>query len=180
MFSLCPINSWLIFHTRISSMAGMVIHSFMFYFWHLLNLLTSLFILFFFSWCMGSGQAKMGMTEDFEASLQVLRGYDTDITAEVNEIKVSSWTMSIFFGNLNQLGHRTSTLQTESWFMLIFRPFQSIITNYHFIGVLSTESCCIFKQKNNNSVCRSQAKKILVSFDGRWFVWNFVFLPLQP
>ncbi|KAG6766804.1 hypothetical protein POTOM_027978 [Populus tomentosa] len=31
--------------------------------------------------------AKMGMTEDFEASLQVLRGYDTDITAEVNEIK---------------------------------------------------------------------------------------------
>jgi hypothetical protein len=45
---------------------------------------------------MGSGQAKMGMMEDFEASLQVLRGYDTDITAEVNEIKVSSWTMSIF------------------------------------------------------------------------------------
>uniref|UniRef100_A0A6N2N6Z9 Major facilitator superfamily (MFS) profile domain-containing protein n=1 Tax=Salix viminalis TaxID=40686 RepID=A0A6N2N6Z9_SALVM len=32
-------------------------------------------------------QAKMGMVEDFEASLQVLRGYDTDITAEVNEIK---------------------------------------------------------------------------------------------
>ncbi|KAJ6398436.1 hypothetical protein OIU77_019269 [Salix suchowensis] len=31
--------------------------------------------------------AKMGMVEDFEASLQVLRGYDTDITAEVNEIK---------------------------------------------------------------------------------------------
>ncbi|XP_061950111.1 sugar transporter ERD6-like 6 [Populus nigra] len=31
--------------------------------------------------------AKMGMTEDFESSLQVLRGYDTDITAEVNEIK---------------------------------------------------------------------------------------------
>jgi SP family facilitated glucose transporter-like MFS transporter 8 len=76
---------------------------------------------------MGSGQAKMGMTEDFEASLQVLRGYDTDITAEVNEIKVSSWTMSIFFGNLNQLGHRTSTLRTKSWFMLIFRPF----SKYH-------------------------------------------------
>lgn len=29
------------------------------------------------------------MMEDFEASLQVLRGFDTDITAEVNEIKVS-------------------------------------------------------------------------------------------
>ncbi|KAJ0985869.1 hypothetical protein J5N97_004225 [Dioscorea zingiberensis] len=33
--------------------------------------------------------AKMGMTEDFETSLQVLRGFDTDITAEVNEIKRS-------------------------------------------------------------------------------------------
>ncbi|KAB5569872.1 hypothetical protein DKX38_003665 [Salix brachista] len=32
-------------------------------------------------------QAKMGMTEDFESSLQVLRGFDTDISIEVNEIK---------------------------------------------------------------------------------------------
>ncbi|XP_021600270.1 sugar transporter ERD6-like 6 isoform X2 [Manihot esculenta] len=31
--------------------------------------------------------AKMGMTEDFEASLQVLRGFDMDISLEVNEIK---------------------------------------------------------------------------------------------
>ncbi|CAN1121931.1 Sugar transporter ERD6-like 6 [Linum perenne] len=34
--------------------------------------------------------AKMGMTEEFETSLQVLRGFDTDITAEVNEIKVTN------------------------------------------------------------------------------------------
>ncbi|KAL6956112.1 hypothetical protein U1Q18_005824 [Sarracenia purpurea var. burkii] len=33
--------------------------------------------------------AKMGMTEDFEASLQVLRGFDADISIEVNEIKRS-------------------------------------------------------------------------------------------
>ncbi|KAJ9172779.1 hypothetical protein P3X46_015987 [Hevea brasiliensis] len=33
--------------------------------------------------------AKMGMTEDFETSLQVLRGFDVDISAEVNEIKRS-------------------------------------------------------------------------------------------
>ncbi|XP_047954925.1 sugar transporter ERD6-like 6 [Salvia hispanica] len=33
--------------------------------------------------------AKMGMTDDFEASLQVLRGFDTDISVEVNEIKRS-------------------------------------------------------------------------------------------
>lgn len=30
----------------------------------------------------------MGMTEDFEASLQVLRGFDADISSEVNDIKV--------------------------------------------------------------------------------------------
>lgn len=33
--------------------------------------------------------AKMGFTEDFETSLQVLRGFDADITIEVNEIKRS-------------------------------------------------------------------------------------------
>uniref|UniRef100_A0A0E0L660 Major facilitator superfamily (MFS) profile domain-containing protein n=1 Tax=Oryza punctata TaxID=4537 RepID=A0A0E0L660_ORYPU len=33
--------------------------------------------------------AKMGKMEDFESSLQVLRGFDTDIAAEVNEIKRS-------------------------------------------------------------------------------------------
>ncbi|EYU45171.1 hypothetical protein MIMGU_mgv1a004641mg [Erythranthe guttata] len=33
--------------------------------------------------------AKMGMTDEFEASLQVLRGFDTDISIEVNEIKRS-------------------------------------------------------------------------------------------
>ena len=32
----------------------------------------------------------MGMTEDFEASLQVLRGFDADISVEVNEIKVNT------------------------------------------------------------------------------------------
>ena len=41
-------------------------------------------------------QAKMGMMEDFEASLQVLRGFDADITVEVNEIKVWSWISPIF------------------------------------------------------------------------------------
>lgn len=33
--------------------------------------------------------AKMGMMDDFEVSLQVLRGFDTDITLELNEIKRS-------------------------------------------------------------------------------------------
>lgn len=39
------------------------------------------------------------MTEDFEASLQVLRGFDTDISIEVNEIKVTV-TMFNFFWTL--------------------------------------------------------------------------------
>lgn len=32
----------------------------------------------------------MGMMEECEASLQVLRGFDTDISIEMNEIKVFS------------------------------------------------------------------------------------------
>lgn len=54
--------------------------------------------------------AKMGMMEDFEASLQVLRGFDTDITAEVNEIKrsVQSTTRrtTIRFSDLKQRRYR--------------------------------------------------------------------------
>lgn len=50
--------------------------------------------------------AKMGMMEDFEASLQVLRGFDTDTTTEVNEIKrsvaSSSKRMTIRFADLKR------------------------------------------------------------------------------
>ncbi|XP_042392442.1 sugar transporter ERD6-like 4 [Zingiber officinale] len=51
--------------------------------------------------------AKMGMMEDFEASLQVLRGFDTDITVEVNEIKrsVASSTRRTAI-RFSQLGQR--------------------------------------------------------------------------
>lgn len=35
----------------------------------------------------------MGMTDEFEASLQVLRGFDTDISLEVNEIKVTLYCL---------------------------------------------------------------------------------------
>lgn len=50
--------------------------------------------------------AKMGMTEEFEASLQVLRGFDADISIEVNEIKRSvastSRRTTIRFAQLKQ------------------------------------------------------------------------------
>lgn len=40
----------------------------------------------------------MGMTEEFETSLQVLRGFETDISVEVNEIKViNSYQFCFFF-----------------------------------------------------------------------------------
>ncbi|XP_058092089.1 sugar transporter ERD6-like 6 [Magnolia sinica] len=50
--------------------------------------------------------AKMGMTDEFETSLQVLRGFDTDISFEVNEIKRSvastSKRTTIRFSDLKQ------------------------------------------------------------------------------
>lgn len=50
--------------------------------------------------------AKMGMTDEFEASLQVLRGFDTDISVEVNDIKrsvaSSSRRTAIRFSDLKQ------------------------------------------------------------------------------
>lgn len=49
--------------------------------------------------------AKMGMTEDFEAALMVLRGFEADISTEVNEIKksvASTRKSSITFGELKR------------------------------------------------------------------------------
>ncbi|GAU15298.1 hypothetical protein TSUD_03660 [Trifolium subterraneum] len=50
--------------------------------------------------------AKMGMTEEFENSLQVLRGFETDISVEVNEIKTavasSNRRTTIRFAELKQ------------------------------------------------------------------------------
>ncbi|KAM6544287.1 hypothetical protein CsatB_008734 [Cannabis sativa] len=50
--------------------------------------------------------AKMGKTDDFEVSLQVLRGFDADISAEVNDIKrsvaSSSKRSTINFAELKQ------------------------------------------------------------------------------
>ncbi|EPS70659.1 hypothetical protein M569_04101, partial [Genlisea aurea] len=54
--------------------------------------------------------AKMGFNEDFEASLQVLRGFDTDITNEMNEIKrsvaSSSKRTAIRFSELKRKRYR--------------------------------------------------------------------------
>ncbi|KAF8377924.1 hypothetical protein HHK36_031312 [Tetracentron sinense] len=80
--------------------------------------------------------AKMGMMEDFETSLQVLRGFDADISIEVNEIK-----------------------------------YRHFLRNF-----LYTEVRSVHKQKNYNPVFGSQAKKILVPFDGIVISPDFSFI----
>ncbi|KAJ8641427.1 hypothetical protein MRB53_018121 [Persea americana] len=60
--------------------------------------------------------AKMGMMEDFEASLQVLRGFDADISLEVNEIKRTVTSSS----NRRTTAIRFSDLkQRRYWFPLM-------------------------------------------------------------
>ncbi|OAY57401.1 sugar transporter ERD6-like 6 [Manihot esculenta] len=58
--------------------------------------------------------AKMGMTEDFEASLQVLRGFDTDISAEVSEIK-----MSVASSSKRTTIHFSDLRRRRYWFPLM-------------------------------------------------------------
>jgi SP family sugar porter-like MFS transporter len=74
--------------------------------------------------------AKMGMTEDFESSLQVLRGFNTDISVEVNEIKRSIGSTSkrttIRFSDLKR--KRYWFPLTVDWFDLIFvRLFSALL-----------------------------------------------------
>ncbi|KAH7858061.1 hypothetical protein Vadar_019603 [Vaccinium darrowii] len=64
--------------------------------------------------------AKMGMTEEFEASLQVLRGFDTDISIEVNEIKRSVASTSKratikFWRSQTNMGSWYCTEELDSW-----------------------------------------------------------------
>lgn len=78
MFSL---DTRPLFHSRISSMAG----EYLLVQWYPLLHYCAEYL------CQDSLlQAKMGMNEEFEAALQVLRGFDADITNEVNEIKVTA------------------------------------------------------------------------------------------
>jgi SP family sugar porter-like MFS transporter len=72
-------------------------------------------------------QAKMKMMDDFEASLQVLRGFETDITAEVNDIKravaSANKRTTVRFKELNQKKYRTPLLVT--YIPLLFSLYQS-------------------------------------------------------
>lgn len=81
--ALCNIDSWIILHSRVSPLAGRMRHfNFCSY---SCFIISPKFRIPYFNCIL---KAKMGMTEEFEVSLQVLRGFDTDISVEVNEIKV--------------------------------------------------------------------------------------------
>ncbi|XP_020106009.1 sugar transporter ERD6-like 6 [Ananas comosus] len=58
--------------------------------------------------------AKMGLMEDFETSLQVLRGFDTDISLEINDIKravaSANKRTTLHLSHLNQKRYRTPLL----------------------------------------------------------------------
>jgi hypothetical protein len=82
----------------------------------------------------------MGMTDEFETSLQVLRGFETDITVEVNEIKVTL-PLKIFPSK----SYMKTGFQT-----LIFHLFCK-----------SAEICGIIYKAKYSSVCRSQTQEIL-------------------
>ncbi|MBA0741074.1 hypothetical protein Gogos_014246, partial [Gossypium gossypioides] len=67
--------------------------------------------------------AQMGMTEEFEASLQVLRGFDTDISVEVNDIKravaSSRKTTTIRFADLRRRRYwYPLTVEFESFYFM--------------------------------------------------------------
>nr|GFA23631.1 sugar transporter ERD6-like 6 [Tanacetum cinerariifolium] len=77
---------------------------------------------------------KIGMTDDFEASLQVLHGFDTDITQEVNEIKVITQEREETKGWHDPNTVYCSNLQ----FRLLYPPrilFPN--TNINFLGIAS-------------------------------------------
>ncbi|XP_048130999.1 sugar transporter ERD6-like 6 isoform X1 [Rhodamnia argentea] len=83
--------------------------------------------------------AKMGMTEEFEASLQVLRGFDTDISLEVNEIKravaSSSRRTTIRFSLLKQRRY---------WFPLMVNTFRKFSFPFLCFAILSYQRLIVF------------------------------------
>lgn len=123
----------------------------------------------------------MGMTEDFEASLQVLRGFDTDISIEVNEIKVKAADLTFLnctsgelmcpFSHMHfHLEKHCTTTVPSAWKITYLNSY---------CGMHYAEICSINDQKNNNSVCRTQTEKILVPFDGtKHFPEDLVLLPV--
>ncbi|RZC44582.1 hypothetical protein C5167_037530 [Papaver somniferum] len=115
-------------------------------------------------------QAKMGMTEDFEASLQVLRGWDTDITLEVNEIKRSVQTSST-----RRTAIRFSDLkQRRYWFPLMVGIGLLVLQQLSGINGILFYSSNIFKaagvSSSNVATCGLGAVQVIATGVTTWLV----------
>ncbi|KAK4599778.1 hypothetical protein RGQ29_009709 [Quercus rubra] len=113
--------------------------------------------------------AKMGMTEEFEASLQVLRGFDTDISIEVNEIKRSvastSKRSTIRFAELKQRRY---------WFPLTIGIGLLVLQQLSGINGVLFYSSTIFETagitSSNVATCGLGAVQVLATGVTLWFV----------
>ncbi|XP_030950530.1 sugar transporter ERD6-like 6 [Quercus lobata] len=113
--------------------------------------------------------AKMGMTEEFEASLQVLRGFDTDISVEVNEIKRSvastSKRSTIRFAELKQRRY---------WFPLTIGIGLLVLQQLSGINGVLFYSSTIFETagvtSSNAATCGLGAVQVLATGVTLWFV----------
>ncbi|PIA55756.1 hypothetical protein AQUCO_00700225v1 [Aquilegia coerulea] len=113
--------------------------------------------------------AKMGMTDDFEASLQVLRGFNTDISIELNEIKRSVASTS-----------RRSTLrfadlkQRRYWFPLMVGIGLLVLQQATGINAILFYSSNIFKaaglSSSNIATCGLGAIQVIATGITTWLV----------
>ncbi|KAF5194449.1 Sugar transporter erd6-like [Thalictrum thalictroides] len=113
--------------------------------------------------------AKMGMTDDFEASLQVLRGFDTDISIEINEIKRSVASTrrrsTIRFADLKQRRY---------WFPLMVGIGLLVLQQATGINAILFYSSNIFKaaglSSSNIATCGLGAIQVIATGITTWLV----------
>ncbi|XP_059634891.1 sugar transporter ERD6-like 6 isoform X3 [Cornus florida] len=113
--------------------------------------------------------AKMGKTEDFETSLQVLRGFDADISTEVNEIKrsvaSSSRRATIQFSDLKQRRY---------WFPLMIGIGLLVLQQLTGTNAVLFYSSTIFEtagiSSSNIATCGLGAVQVIATAVATWLV----------
>ncbi|KAK6938828.1 Major facilitator, sugar transporter-like [Dillenia turbinata] len=113
--------------------------------------------------------AKMGMTEDFEASLQVLRGFDTDISSEVNDIKRSvastSRRTTIRFAELKQRKYRLPLMIGIG--LLILQQLSGINAVLFYSSTIFASAGVT---SSNVATCGLGAVQVIATFVTTWLV----------
>lgn len=115
--------------------------------------------------------------DDFEASLQVLRGFDTDITTEVNEIKVIIVVLNFISNQLDPTKEKKDNSTKVYGLPFLLWSMSKALFPYLMKRLclkvtfeLLVEVCGTIKQKNHSHNFGAEAQKILVPFDG--INWN--------